>query len=81
MTFQIPPSSPLLKGARWINDFHGSWAANLSFKNCFGFLASDLEFLYADGEFDEESRPFRFIVSDPNISVMISNDCIDDGQP
>ena len=37
--------------------------------------------LNTDGEFDEEGCPLGFVVSDPNIAVVVRNDGIDDGQP
>jgi hypothetical protein len=37
--------------------------------------------LNTEGEFNEEGCPFGFVVSDPNIAVVIGNDGIDDGQP
>jgi hypothetical protein len=39
------------------------------------------ESLNADGKFDEESRAFGFVVPYPNISIVIGDDGINDGQP
>ena len=37
--------------------------------------------LNTEGEFNEKGCPPRFVVSDPNIAVVVRNDGIDDGQP
>jgi hypothetical protein len=37
--------------------------------------------LHADGEFDEEGCAFGFIVPYPDISIVIRDDRVDDGQP
>ena len=37
--------------------------------------------LDADRQFDEEGRSFGDIVPDANISIMIGNDGIDNGEP
>ena len=37
--------------------------------------------LDADREFDEEGRSLGFVITDPDISVVVSNDGVDDGQP
>ncbi len=37
--------------------------------------------LDSDGELDEEGRAFGFVVSYPDISIVIRNDGVDDGQP
>jgi hypothetical protein len=38
-------------------------------------------FLYSDGEFDEEGRTLGFVVSYPDITVVIRDDSVDNGQP
>jgi hypothetical protein len=38
-------------------------------------------FLYPDGEFDEEGRTLGFVVSYPDITVVIRDDSVDNGQP
>ncbi len=37
--------------------------------------------LNTNGEFDEEGRAFGFVVPYPNISAVVRNDRIDNGQP
>ena len=37
--------------------------------------------LDADGELDEEGRAFGFVVSYPDISVVIRDDGVDNGEP
>ena len=37
--------------------------------------------LDSDGEFDEEGRASGFVVSYPDISVVIRDDGVDNGQP
>ena len=37
--------------------------------------------LNADGEFDEEGRAFGFVISYADISVVIRDDGVDNGQP
>ena len=39
-----------------------------------------LNWLNTDGEFDDEGCPFGFVVSYPDISVVIRDDGIDNGQ-
>ncbi len=37
--------------------------------------------LDADGELDKEGRAFGLVVSHPDISIVIGDDGVDDGQP
>ncbi len=37
--------------------------------------------LNADGKFDEEGGASGFVVPDPDISIVIRDDRVDDGQP
>ena len=46
-----------------------------------GFDAMRSAFFYTDGEFDEEGRASGFVIPYPNISAVIGDDRVDDGQP
>ena len=37
--------------------------------------------LNLDGQFDEEGRSFRLVISNADISIVIGDDRIDNGQP
>jgi hypothetical protein len=53
----------------------------LRFRNPHSEIRNASGGLYMDGEFDEEGRAFGFVVPYPDISVVIRDDGVDNGQP